>query len=85
MTREEMTATLQSGVCNVVFTKVDGTTRNMRCTQVRDLIPSDHQPKPPEEGATERVQSTETIRVFDLTVVGWRSFRVDSVTSFSVE
>ena len=67
---------LKSGVSVVTFTKVDGTTRRMRCTLNNTFLPDDHQGKG--EMLTEDVR---TLRVFDLDVNGWRSFRVDSVTN----
>ena len=67
---------LKRGPANVTFTKVDGSTRNMRCTLNDSFLPNDHQGKG--EMLTEDVR---TLRVFDLDVNGWRSFRVDSVTN----
>ena len=39
MNRDDMKATLLKNVCDVRFTKVDGTTRDMRCTLKEDLLP----------------------------------------------
>jgi len=84
MNRDEMLTNLRSGVCQVVFTKVNGETRNMRCTLVRDMIPENQLPVSDE--LSEKVQpSTDVVRVFDLTADGWRSFKIDNVTSFEVE
>ena len=59
----------------VVFTKKDGTEREMFCTLSEGKIPTDKQPK---EG-----QSSETfgsaLRVFDTQKEEWRSFRWDSI------
>jgi hypothetical protein len=83
MNRNEMLTHLLSGVCQVVFTKINGETRNMRCTLVRDMIPTDQTPT---SSLEENVQpSQDIIRVFDLTANGWRSFKVDNVTSFEIE
>lgn len=56
----------------VTFTKLDGTRRDMRCTLNFELIPTENHP------------GLDVIRVFDLEDNGWRSFRVDSVTDFTV-
>jgi hypothetical protein len=55
----------------------------MRCTLVRDMIPTDNTPKivDPEEIKP----SGDAIRVFDLTANGWRSFKISNVISFGVE
>lgn len=83
MNRDEMLAQLRSGVCRVVFTKVNGETRDMRCTLVRDMIPTDQQPMTLEEDKVQPAQ--DVVRVFDLVANGWRSFKVDNVTSFEIE
>lgn len=85
MTREEMLVQLRSGVCNVTFTKVNGESREMRCTLVRDMIPENKTPKSPEEGEPEKKINEAVIRVFDLIKEDWRSFKVDSVTEFKPE
>lgn len=82
-TREEMTKFLSEGRVTVVFTKVDGTERTMNCTTLGSLIPVDQQPAPLPEGATPRKESMETIRCFDTDLNSWRSFRVDSVKTFT--
>jgi len=86
ITREEMMVKLRSGVCNVSFTKVNGEHRDMRCTLVRDMIPTEQLPTSstlPEDSESQPNESV--IRVFDLTANGWRSFKVDNVTNFGVE
>jgi hypothetical protein len=63
----------------VVFTKKDGTERELFCTLSESRIPSDKQPKTPEAGTTARPFSDDAIRVFDTEKQEWRSFRWDSV------
>jgi hypothetical protein len=79
MNREMMIENLHRGVCNVVFEKKDGTMRTMNCTLHPDRLPSrqvltEVSPTP---------YNSDTIRVFDVDVQEWRSFRVDSVRSFN--
>ena len=80
-TREELLDALRSGTINVTFTKKDGTNRNMRCTLLEDMVPSDAWPT----GESKRKASDDVIAVFDLEKDDWRSFRVDAVTSYSAE
>ena len=79
LVREEMIQALQSKVCDVVFTKANGEERVMECTLMESEIPADMMPKT-DGNAT---QNNEVIRVFDVGINQWRSFRVDSVTEFA--
>jgi hypothetical protein len=80
ITRQEMVEQLRTGLCNVKFTKVNGDTRDMTCTLVEDSIPLEARPKTDDEG----VQATlSVIKVYDVKAEGWRSFKVDNVTSFA--
>lgn len=79
-TRDEMAKYLAEGSATVTFTKVDGTERVMNCTTNNAKIPSDQRPS--ELDSTRKV-SLETLRVFDTDIQSWRSFRVDSVKSFT--
>ena len=59
---------------DILFTKADGTERQMRCTLNENKIPAAFAPK-----STERKKSDEVLPVFDIENQGWRSFRLDSV------
>jgi hypothetical protein len=63
----------------VSFTKVDGTIRNMLCTNNFDLIPKEFHPKTSEIPKT---YNPNNVRVYDLENNGWRSFIGDKVISF---
>jgi hypothetical protein len=74
------------GLC-VVFTKKDGTEREMQCTLVESRIPKDKQPK--SETSDSKVVgqgNDDAIRVFDTEIGEWRSFRWDSIkaVNFSI-
>lgn len=60
----------------VVFTKKDGTEREMRCTLVESRIPSQ---KAPQSKETSSTTSGSALRVFDEEKQEWRSFRWDSI------
>lgn len=80
MTRNDIQAALKQGLCEVTFTKVDGTVRTMPCTLKEDLLPPAKQ---------EDALSTKKVREINEAVLvayctdkqAWRSFRVDNVIS----
>ena len=76
MTREDMLDLLREGICDVKFTKQDGTEREMRCTINQNHIPKDKMPN----GGVD--YTTTVIRAYELGKSQWRSFRVDSVKTF---
>jgi len=76
---------LMAGKVSVEFTKVDGTQRYMVCTLAEDLLPpvdpavlAEQATKPP------RKENPTVLRVFDLDINEWRSFRIDSVTNITL-
>ena len=71
---------LTAGTLSVTFTKKDGEERIMKCTTRPVDIPKDKQPI----GENKAIENTEVVRAFDVENNGWRSFRVDSVKSFSL-
>ena len=66
----------------VVFTKKDGTDREMFCTLAESRIPTDKQPKTKEEPST---TAGSAVRVFDTDKQEWRSFRWDSIKEVKVD
>jgi hypothetical protein len=76
--RDWMRGVLKMHVCEVVFTKKDGTERTMRCTLNPELIPSADSDT---SSSGNRKKSDEAQAVYDLDADGWRSFRWDSVIS----
>jgi hypothetical protein len=79
MTREEMVEQLRNRLCEVTFTKKDGTERVMECSLNPMFIPEDQMPKEDSEGVQRTI---DVISCFDVRVAGWRSFRVESVKNF---
>ena len=77
---DKVVDTLRKGIVNLSFIKVkDGQVRNMRATLDMKLIPEDKRPTTTLETLNEK---KETVRVYDLDVGGWRSFRVNSLQTF---
>jgi hypothetical protein len=74
-----------STYCDVTFTKVDGTNRNMICTLNESLIPEEHlQFKG--KGVSVQVESVVPdthLRVFDLENNGWRTIILDKIITFN--
>ena len=81
MNRDEMINELRNRDCRVIFKKANGEERDMLCTLREDAIPTGFV-----DGNTEKESkgySDSAIRVIDVNKGEWRSFRVDSVVSFS--
>ena len=76
---QKIKSVLSNNRAKVVFTKADGTERTMICTLDVNQIPKDSHPKKYKEPSNHDV-----IKVFDLDINQWRSFRIDSVKSISV-
>lgn len=85
MDEEGQRKTLRKFLCLVEFTKADGTRRVMRCTTAPDLL---EKYEAVEEGEAEGYKPAPRvpglIRVFDVEKKGWRSYRVDRVTKFTL-
>jgi hypothetical protein len=77
--KERIKEELRRGECEVVFTKKDGSERQMVCTLHPDYLP---QRDPDEKGAsTSSPEKEDTVVVWDIEAGAWRSFRIDSVVS----
>lgn len=78
--RQDILNLLHENVCEVIFTKTDGSERHMACTLLKEYMPEVsamdvHVPEPKKE----RKKNNEVISVWDVDAKGWRGFRVDSV------
>lgn len=78
MTREDMLNELRQRDCRVIFKKANGEERDMICTLRENAFPESFSDK-----NDVKEYSQETIRVIDTASNEWRSFRIDSVISFS--
>jgi hypothetical protein len=78
--REKYLETLRISEAEVVFTKANGEKRTMRCTLDSNQIPVEAVPK--SDGNATKVNES-VIKAYDLDKQAWRSFRLDSVESFS--
>lgn len=71
----EIRELLYKGVYEITFTKVNGEIRTMPCTLDSTLLP----PQPLKEFHETRVYKPETLSVWCLDKMEWRSFRVANV------
>lgn len=78
---EYLKNTLQTGTAKVIFTKKDGTVRELLCTLMPSALPAQTDL---EEAVQKKTPNPEVLAVWDLENKGWRSFRYDSVIGFSV-
>lgn len=84
MNRDEMLNSLRENVCEVTFTKKDGSEREMTCTLNMHSIDEEYHPKGT-DGDQGVKPNLDVVKVFDLANLGWRSFRVESVKNFAVK
>jgi hypothetical protein len=77
---QDMREQLANNLCEVTFTKVDGSLRTMPCTLKRELLP--------EVALTEhhrtKVVNYDVLSVWCTDRQAWRSFRLDNVKSLVV-
>lgn len=69
---------LREGVVCVTFIKANGDERVMNCSLMENYIPNnDNKPK-------QKINNPDAIRVVDVDISSWRSFRYDSVKEIKV-
>jgi len=96
ITQDKLVELLREQEVNVMFTKKNGTLRDMRCTLKTNLIPEDHRLVTKKDGVggfedlgvkpvKSRSKSPDNIAVYDLDVNGWRSFNYSSVVDVNFQ
>lgn len=65
----------------ITFVKADGTQRDMLCTLNWQKIPQDKLPKSATVKESVETNEPEALRVFDIELGEWRSFRYDRIRS----
>jgi hypothetical protein len=87
MTRNEMIEQLQVKECRVVFTKINGETRDMQCTLMESALPVKEMPAKVTEAEAvvpkARKVNLDTIVAWDVNKEDFRTFRVENVVSFT--
>lgn len=81
ISKEDLVKLLKQKVVTIKFKKKDDTLRKMVCTLSEDYLP---EPEPLAEGEVKRTkkENPNTLPVWDLEKLAWRSFRVDSVVEY---
>lgn len=79
---KELSEVLKDGVCEVIFTKVNGVERTMRCTLRDSYIPTVSEDKSAHSKV--KAKSSDVYVVWSIEDKDWRSFRKDSVISYRV-
>lgn len=80
-TKEDLIKILKEKVVTVKFKKKDDTIRKMICTLSEDYLP-DIKENIEDSEKKKKKENPNTIPVWDLEKLGWRSFRVDSVVEY---
>jgi hypothetical protein len=82
--RFELKQILEKSVAIVVFTKVNGEQREMKCTLLAEYVPKQNvvEKQLLSETLTPK-ENPSTMAVWDVENNGWRSFRLDSINSVS--
>lgn len=81
--RETLKPILSQGESQVVFEKVDGTIRSLRCTRDQGIIPSDLVESTASATNKTRKESVDALPVWDTESHAWRSFKFDSLISIN--
>jgi hypothetical protein len=81
ITKDELIKLLKERVVTVKFKKKDDSVRKMICTLSEDYLP---EPEEVIEGQEKKKkkENPNTLPVWDLEKLAWRSFRVDSVVEY---
>ena len=78
MNRKDAQELLRDGICEVLFTKKDGTERLMKCTLNMDYIPEEMKQFQLHKGE-KILENLDILKVYDTEVQDWRSFILSNV------
>lgn len=79
-TKQNLKEVLSKNIVNVVFKKVNGTERAMKCTLDPNFLPTPET----KSSAKKKTENENVIPVWDLNEKAFRSFRVDSLISYEL-
>jgi hypothetical protein len=79
--RDAIFGLLKNNVATIVFEKVNGDLRKMKCTLKESMLPK----YTSEKSDKERKVPEHTLAVYDLDEEGWRSFRLNSIKSVMLQ
>jgi hypothetical protein len=78
---EALRELLKTDLVTVVFTKSNGTKREMHCTMLPEYLPAMNEPNP----NIKYGPSPTVVTVWDLEQNAWRSFKFDSLLSIETD
>ena len=78
---EALRELLKTDLVTIVFTKSDGTKREMHCTMLPEYLPAMNEPNP----NIKYGPSPTVVTVWDLEQNAWRSFKFDSLLSIETD
>ena len=81
ITKEELIKLLKEKVVTVKFKKKDDSIRKMICTLSEDYLPEPEDIAEVQEKKKKK-ENPNTLPVWDLEKLAWRSFRIDSVVEY---
>jgi hypothetical protein len=81
ITKEELVNLLKEKVVTIKFKKKDESIRKMVCTLSKDYLPEPEKLIDGKEKKTKK-ENPNTLPVWDIEKLAWRSFRVDSVVEY---
>lgn len=79
-TKQDLKALLSENTANITFTKIDGSQRKMKCTLRSDLLPI----RDENQQTRKKTENEDVLAVWDLEQQAFRSLRVNSLISLSL-
>ena len=79
MEKTQIVESLHQGICEVVFTKADGSERVMKCTLSKSYLPPNTRAILTEDAT----RNPNIVNVWDTEANSWKSFALDCVKSFN--
>jgi hypothetical protein len=81
--KDEIKNKLKNNIGTIKFKKKDNTIRTMKCTLSEELLPESN--FSPEDYKSKKVSNPDSLAVWDLDKLAWRSFRLDSILEYSFD
>ena len=77
--RDTLLKDLQENVCEIMFKKVNGEMRTMRCSLKPEVLPDSYSLTESPKVKDFHQTNPDVLAVWDLQNNGWRSFRIESI------
>ena len=81
ITKDEIKNQLKNNIGTIKFKKKDDSVRVMKCTLSEELLPESDFTQG--EHKSKKTSNPDSLAVWDLDKLAWRSFRVDSILEYS--